>query len=69
MEQELTLGINGMSCAHCVRHVAQALQALEGVTVQEVRVGAATVKFDPSRVEMRAIAEAIERAGYSVAKA
>lgn len=68
MEQKLTLDISGMSCAHCVRHVTQALQALDGVTVQDVRIGAATVKFDPSRVDARAITEAIQRAGYSVAK-
>jgi len=61
---EFTLRIDGMHCGACVRRVSQALDAAPGVTVEEVRIGAARLssKEDPLPIE-RAIA-AIEKAGY-----
>jgi copper chaperone CopZ len=38
---EFTLRIDGMHCGSCVRRVTQALASTEGVTVNEVRIGAA----------------------------
>ena len=38
---EFTLKIDGMHCGSCVRRVGQALGAVPGVAVKEVRVGAA----------------------------
>ena len=38
---EFTLRIDGMHCGSCVRRVSQALAGVPGVTVNEVRVGAA----------------------------
>jgi copper chaperone len=38
---EITLKIDGMHCGSCVRRVSQALAAVPGVKVGEVRVGAA----------------------------
>ena len=43
---EFTLRIDGMHCGACVRRVSQAL-ATEGLTVKEVRVGAARVESRP----------------------
>ena len=38
---EITLKIDGMHCGSCVKRVSQALVSVPGVTVNEVRVGAA----------------------------
>jgi copper chaperone CopZ len=62
---EFTLHIDGMHCGACVRRVSQALAAVEGVVVNEVRVGAArlTSTQDPPPDDL-AIA-ALARAGYT----
>jgi copper chaperone len=62
---EFTLKIDGMHCGSCVRRVSQALAATPGVTVNEVRVGAArlTAAEQPAAIDL-AIA-ALARAGYS----
>lgn len=59
-----TIGIGGMSCNHCVMAVKKALSALSGVEVKEVKVGSATVAFDPSRTALGTLHEAISEAGY-----
>jgi Copper chaperone len=60
---EFTLQIDGMHCGSCVRRVSQALAATEGITVNEVRVGAARFTApDPAPVD-QAI-EALAKAGY-----
>lgn len=61
-----TFGIGGMTCGHCVQRVSNALAAVPGVTVDQVKVGAATVTFDETRVDASAVAQAIEDAGYDV---
>lgn len=60
---EFILQIDGMHCGACVRRVSQAL-AGEGLTVKEVRVGAARIESqqDPLPVD-RALA-AVQKAGY-----
>ena len=37
--KEQTVEIGGMSCGHCLRSVKDALTELEGVTLEEVRIG------------------------------
>jgi len=66
--ERVTISIDGMSCSHCVRSVDQALKALEGVTVEQVAVGSATVSFDPAVVTAEKIAEAVEDEGYQVSE-
>ena len=61
----IELEIEGMSCEHCVAAVTEALGELPGVSVDEVRVGAARVQYDPGRVSPEQIALAIEDAGYA----
>ncbi len=62
---EFTLQIDGMHCGSCIRRVSQALAAVEGAKVSEVRVGAArlTSTAEPAPVEL-AIA-ALAKAGYT----
>jgi copper chaperone CopZ len=62
---EFTLRIDGMHCGSCVRRVSQALAATPGMTVNEVRVGAArlTAPEEPAPVDL-AIA-ALAKAGFT----
>lgn len=60
----VTLDIQGMSCGHCVGAVTRALESVNGVTVEQVRLGTATVSFDPAAADADAIARAVEEAGY-----
>lgn len=60
----LALSIGGMTCGHCVGAVARALRQLEGVTVEEVKVGSATVSYDPVAASPERIAQAIAEEGY-----
>jgi copper chaperone CopZ len=62
---EFTLHIDGMHCGSCVKRVTQALTAVEGVVVNEVRVGAArlTANQNPAPVDL-AVA-AVAKAGFT----
>ena len=61
-----TIEIGGMSCGHCVARVTKALEDVNGVDVEQVKVGAATVLFDPGTISEATIARAIEEQGYAV---
>jgi copper chaperone len=63
--EQTTIAIQGMSCGHCVASVKGALGRLDGVQVQEVKVGSATVEYDPRAVTPERIAQAVEAEGYS----
>lgn len=39
----LTMNISGMTCGHCVGQVTKALESLDGVEVEQVKVGSAAV--------------------------
>jgi copper chaperone CopZ len=62
---EITLRIDGMHCGSCVRRVNQALAAVTGVVVREVRVGAARLAHsaDPATVEK--IIAVLAKAGFT----
>ena len=45
---EFTLKIDGMHCGSCIRRVSQALASTEGITVKEVRLGAARLSVTSS---------------------
>jgi copper chaperone CopZ len=62
---EFTLRIDGMHCGACVKRVTQALASVEGVVVNEVRVGAArlTSSQNPAPIDL-AIA-ALAKAGFT----
>lgn len=61
---KLNLAISGMTCGHCVAAVSSALKKVEGVTVNRVNVGSASVSYDPSLTGPEEIREAIKAAGY-----
>lgn len=61
----MKIKIDGMSCGHCVSHVKEALEALEGVVKVDVKLeeNAAYVEGAVSEDKVR---EAIDEAGYDV---
>ena len=64
--KELTLTIEGMMCAHCQKHAADALNALEGVTAEvNLEEKKAYVKAD-REIADEVFKKAIADAGYEV---
>ncbi len=63
---ETTIKVAGMSCDGCVRNVTGILKALDGVDDAQVSLGKseARVRYDPAKITMDALREAIERAGF-----
>lgn len=63
---EITLPVEGMTCASCQAHVQRALAGTPGVQQATVNLmmGSATVRFDPSLVSAGALVEAITASGY-----
>lgn len=64
--QQLALEIGGMSCGHCVKAVNTTLAGIDGVTIEQVAIGSATLSFDPARTSAEQIAQAIKDEGYQV---
>jgi copper chaperone len=62
--QSLHLSITGMSCGHCVARVSKTLSALEGLEVEQVRIGSADLRFDPERQSVDEILDAVRDVGY-----
>ena len=62
---KLELEIEGMSCGHCVAAVSEALGELDGVNVENVRIGSAEVNYQPELVSPEQIVLAVEDAGYT----
>lgn len=64
--QQLALEIGGMTCGHCVKAVNSALAAMDGVTVEQVAIGTASLSFDPARITADSIKQAVEDEGYQI---
>ena len=64
--ERVTLNITGMTCGHCVGAVSKALRGLEGVDVESVGVGSATLSFDPAKVTRARLDAAVADEGYTV---
>ena len=67
--ERMTMKIDGMTCGHCVGQVTKALKELEGVKLEQVSVGSATVSFDSAIASEEKITKAVEDQGYAVAAA
>lgn len=60
-----TIKIEGMSCAGaCVRSVKQALNEVEGLTINEVGLGYAKVSYSDSETQATLTRQAIQEAGF-----
>jgi Cu+-exporting ATPase len=64
---EVNIGVYGMTCGHCQKKVEDAVSLLEGVESVGVNLEAerVTVSFNPQKVSMHDLKEAIRKAGYS----
>ena len=67
--ERMTMKIDGMTCGNCVAHVTRALKSLDGVTLEQVSIGSATISFDPQETSPDRITSAVEEEGYAVASA
>ncbi len=69
--EKVSLPIQGMSCAACLRRVQQALSNVQGVLEAEVNFATerATVRFLSGQTSLSELARAVEQAGYKVREA
>jgi Cu+-exporting ATPase len=69
MEKQITLPVQGMTCASCVAHVERALKNVDGVADVNVNLATeqATVEYAPEMVPLTVLTEAVSGAGYDVA--
>jgi copper chaperone CopZ len=59
--------ISGMTCANCVRHVTEALAAIEGVADVHVDLSSGSASFSSAdAVPRRVLESALDEAGYSL---
>ena len=59
------LTIQGMSCEHCVMHVRHALDAVDGLEVENVQIGKARVWYDDDKIS-KTLSDKVQEAGYKV---
>ncbi|MHA1330456.1 MAG: heavy metal translocating P-type ATPase, partial [Candidatus Hodarchaeales archaeon] len=64
---KITLGIKGMTCASCVASIEKGLTKVDGVYDVSVNLMAekAIVKYDPKKVKLNNLLEAVENSGYN----
>ncbi len=63
---EVVLGIEGMSCGHCVAAVEKTIMSVEGVKKVDVDLKSkrATVVAEPGKVNVEAYIAKVKEAGY-----
>ncbi len=66
--KNLSLPIQGMTCASCVARIEKSLRAVEGVREASVNLATekANIVYDPGLVEPESIKKAVEDLGYGV---
>ena len=68
-KKKAEIKVSGMHCASCALNVEKSLKDLEGVENAQVNIGTekATVEYDPEKLKLTELENAIENAGYGVA--
>ena len=61
----IQLTIEGMTCEHCVRAVRNRLADTPGVQVEQVDVGSAVIRLDPTATTIELVEDAIADEGYT----
>ncbi|SJN36986.1 heavy-metal-associated domain-containing protein [Luteococcus japonicus] len=63
--------VTGMTCGHCVNHVTEEVEALDGVQAVDVQLEGGTMAVtSDAEIDFAAITQAVAEAGdYTVAKA
>lgn len=62
--RQATLHIEGMSCGHCLNAVNQALSAVPGVRIDQLRIGRADLSYDENTTTPSQLEAAVADAGY-----
>jgi len=67
--ETLSVPVQGMTCASCVKRVEDTLLRVPGVEAASVNLASnkAVIRLDPSRASMRELADAVHAAGYELA--
>lgn len=60
----VNLVVEGMSCAHCVRAVREALLSVPGVSKAEVDLEAGRARVEGEPVDIDRLVQAVEDEGY-----
>jgi len=68
MPSDTILKVSGMACNHCKAAVEKAVGVLPGISKVEANVqeGKVEIAYDPSKLSLEDIRQAIEDAGYDV---
>jgi copper chaperone len=63
-----TLSVPDISCGHCKSSIEGAVNPLDGVSKAEVSIDSRNVdiEYDPSKIELTSIIDAISDQGYEV---
>jgi copper chaperone CopZ len=64
--ETLKLKISGMGSAHCVGVVKNILVKQDGVAVENIEFGQATVRYNPETIKPETIIQEIEKMGYKI---
>src|SRR4030042_4875396 len=67
--QQARIHVTGMTCVNCAATVEKALAATEGVAQARVNFASekASIEYDPEKVELTALKNAVSDAGYGIA--
>ena len=66
-EEHIALPVTGMTCANCAANIERSLNKLDGVQAAvNFASEKADVRFDPGRIDIKAVVENVESAGYGV---
>ncbi len=67
-KRKTSFGITGMTCASCVDTIQRSLSDLQGIESANVNLATerATVSYDPEKVDIERIKNAVKDAGYDV---
>jgi copper chaperone CopZ len=60
------LKIEGMGSNHCIMAVRNIITRQEGASIENIEIGAATVKIDEKRTSRQDLVRAIEKMGYKI---
>jgi copper chaperone len=68
---QVTFVVKGMTCGHCVRAIKTRLEGMTGILRADVllKEGQAIVDFDPLKVSVEAMVQAIADEGYEAERA
>ena len=64
----MQVGVQGMTCDHCVKAVSEAARSVDGVDDAQVDLDAGTVTVEGDSVDMAELKRAIVEAGYELAE-